>query len=215
MNKFIKRIQAKLTYKGVKASQPSIKGVYKQLVKDINNPTTDEINAVVERLMGCDDSIATVEQNASGISNDTEQTTQIEETEEMINNTPQESNELTFTNKFEKAGALEKVFVDNSIVATDTELMAISVDIENDFNSEDDFIVAAIKAWEDYRTQLSQARVDTVQQGLANIRTMEVLADNSIKSSMNATSEFIKVIRSKQNKQYKEFIQKINNARIK
>ncbi|QLE59976.1 hypothetical protein [Nostoc sp. TCL26-01] len=46
-----KRIQSRLSRQGVKVSLGEIRPIYKELVKDTNNPTDEEISAIVEHFM--------------------------------------------------------------------------------------------------------------------------------------------------------------------
>ncbi|MEA5508115.1 hypothetical protein VB735_34540, partial [Halotia wernerae UHCC 0503] len=46
-----KRIQSRLSRQGVKVSLGEIRPIYKELVKDTNKPTDEEISAIVEHFM--------------------------------------------------------------------------------------------------------------------------------------------------------------------
>lgn len=60
MIKFVKRIQSRLSRKDIKVSQPDIKTVYTQMVKDLENPTEEEISAVVNHFENQNQGIAEI-----------------------------------------------------------------------------------------------------------------------------------------------------------
>ncbi len=51
MIKYVKQIQSNLKYKGVKVSQTDIKPIYTQLVSDIDNPTKEELDSVMQHFL--------------------------------------------------------------------------------------------------------------------------------------------------------------------
>ncbi|NJM23814.1 MAG: hypothetical protein HC907_37040, partial [Richelia sp. SM1_7_0] len=120
--------------------------------------------------------------------------------------------EITFTNKFEKAGALERVFNDNGIVATDAEMLQMSGSIENTFDNEQAFIVDALGAWESYQLANIEKQSDEVRNKLASIRANEVQAANQMAESMNATAEFIDGIRARHRQDFSEFIERMKRS---
>lgn len=51
MDKFVKRVQARLQYKGVSATKEQCRQAYQVVVSDTANPTNDELDLVVENLV--------------------------------------------------------------------------------------------------------------------------------------------------------------------
>ena len=50
MDKFVKRIQSRLSYQGFSVSKQQCRNVYKTVVKNPSSPTDEEMNTVVEQL---------------------------------------------------------------------------------------------------------------------------------------------------------------------
>lgn len=219
MNKFVKRIQSRLSRKDIKVSASEIRAIYTQLVADVEAPTDDEINAVVNSFINPVDSnsteIQTTETKVTDMqepdaSKESLQEITTEETAQMESTETNES--VEFNNNFEKAGAIQQVFTNNGIVASDVELIGISGQIENKFDDHNQFMVTALVAWKDYCLQNNQKNADEVMQLLADIRTNETVHANNINNSMSATAQYINDVRANQKQQFVAFIDRMKNS---
>lgn len=217
MNKYIKRIQAKLSYNGVKVSQPDIKEVYKQLVKDIENPTQEEMDTVTDKFLNGNNSEMVNHSTADSGSPEPQELTLEDQTiDNVVDDSTQESSTedtaLTFDNNFQKAGAIQQVFNDNGIVASDVEMLQMSNSIENTFDNEQAFIIQALTAWENYQLANIEKQRDEVDNKLASIRTNEVVAANQMSESMNATAKFVNDIRARHRENFQQFINGVTKS---
>jgi hypothetical protein len=65
MIKYVKQIQSNLKYKGVKVSQTDIKPIYTQLVSDIDNPTKEELDSVMQHFLATTTAIQVTSQESA------------------------------------------------------------------------------------------------------------------------------------------------------
>lgn len=206
MNLFSSRVKARLYKKGY---QGFTKDDYAEAALDIglideNNPTKEELEKAVSHLIN-------------------KQTYQLTETDEEVTKTlSQQENttlykqiqdetkgEITFTNNFEKAGAIQEAFTASGIEVSDIEVMGISGDIENKFSDHKTFIVSALKAWRNYQIQNGEQQADEIQGILADIRTDAANFTNRTNASMTATANYINGLRAKQREEFLAFIERV------
>lgn len=212
MSNFNNRVKSRLYKKGY---QGFSKDDYTQAaiaigLVDENSPTKEELNKAVDYL---------IDKQSSQITEVREEENQVTETLQQQKNTTKEipmndesKGEITFNNNFEKAGALQKAFDDNGIVASDVESVTISGRLADTFTSHGAFIVEALQAWRNYRLEEEAKETDKVQSLLADIRTDSVVAQNKVNESINATAAFINDLRAKQREEFMNFIEQVKNG---
>ncbi|NJN13055.1 MAG: hypothetical protein HC815_36085 [Richelia sp. RM1_1_1] len=168
---------------------------------DENEPTKDELTKAVDYLIDKQSS------QLSEVDTDKETLPKLEEPMQ-----DESKGEIIFTNKFEKAGAIEKVFGESGITANDAEMLQISGTIENTFDNEQAFIVEALAAWENYQLANIEKQSDEVRNKLASIRANEVQAANQMAKSMNATAEFINGVRARHRQEFTSFVERMKRS---
>lgn len=208
MSKFIKRIQSALNREGIKKTYAEIREELNAIATDPSNPSLDDIKKVKESLSKQSSKLSEVEEENTVTVKPAEQ---VDITEEEILQ-DESKGEITFNNRFEKAGAIQKAFEDNGIVASDVEAVTISGRLTDTFESHSSFIVEALQAWREYRIEEENKEADKVQRLLADIRTDSVVASNKINQSINATAEFINDVRAKQRDEFMKFIKEVRNG---
>lgn len=207
MNLFSSRVKARLYKKGYQGftKDDYAEAAFAIGLVDENNPTKEELEKAVNYLID-------------------KQSEQLTETDEEVNVTlwqqePTEEltenecfGEITFNNSFEKAGAIQKAFEDNGIVATDVEAVTISGRLADTFTSHNSFILEALQEWREYRLSEESKESDKVRRLLADIRTDSVVASNKINESINATATFINDVRAKQREEFMNFLSQVRNG---
>ncbi|MGB3654064.1 MAG: hypothetical protein WBA41_23035 [Rivularia sp. (in: cyanobacteria)] len=209
MNLFSSRVKARLYKKGYQGftKDDYAEAAFAIGLVDENNPTKEELEKAVSHLID-------------------KQTYQLTETDEEVNlmlrqqeNTTEEKQiqdetkgEITFANRFEKAGAIQKAFEDNGIVASDVEAVTISGRLADTFTSHNSFILEALQEWREYRLSEESKESDKVRRLLADIRTDSVVASNKINESINATATFINDVRAKQREEFMNFLSQVRNG---
>jgi hypothetical protein len=113
---------------------------------------------------------------------------------------------ITFSNKFEKAGEIEKIFTDNSITASDAEIIELSENTSNSFDDYNSFVIASLEAWKSHKIQQSANQLDAVSDLLADIKASEVTSTNKMHQSLNATKEFLDDLQSRKKAEFAKFI---------
>jgi hypothetical protein len=209
MSKFIKRIQTALSREGIKKTYAEIREELNAIASDPNNPSLDDIKQVKESLSKQSSQITEVREEENQVTETLQQQKNITEEEPMND---ESKGEITFNNNFEKAGALQKAFDDNGIVASDVESVTISGRLADTFTSHGAFIVEALQAWRNYRLEEEAKETDKVQSLLADIRTDSVVAQNKVNESINATAAFINDLRAKQREDFMNFIEQVKNG---
>ena len=87
-----KRIQSRLSRKGVKVSLGEIKPIYDQFVADDENPTAEEIDAIFNHFMSAASQISVIEEQPQPAATDIEETAQSEDVDILstdVDSTPQ------------------------------------------------------------------------------------------------------------------------------
>lgn len=205
MSKFIKRIQTALSREGIKKTYAEIREELNAIASDPSNPSLDDIKQVKESLSKQPSEITEVKEHDNQV---TETLQQQKETEEEL---VQDENkgEITFTNNFEKAGAIQEAFTANGIAATDIEVMGISGEIESKFEDHKLFIVEALKAWRNYQIKNGEQQADEISNVLADIRADAANFTNRTNASMTATADYINELRAKQRQEFMAFIERV------
>ncbi|NJO63583.1 MAG: hypothetical protein HC836_36950 [Richelia sp. RM2_1_2] len=209
MNAFNNRVRSRLYKKGYQGfTQIDYEDAAIAIgLADENSPTKEELSKAVDYLID--------KQSSQLTETDDSVTVTLRQQENITEEEPMQDDskgEITFTNKFEKAGALERVFNDNGIVATDAEMLQMSGSIENTFDNEQAFIVDALGAWESYQLANIEKQSDEVRNRLASIRANEVAAANQMTESMNATAEFINGVRARHRQEFTDFIERMKRS---
>ncbi len=209
MSVFINRVRSRVYrkgYQGFSQSDYDNAAIAIGLV-DENSPTKEELNKAVDYL---------IDKQSSQITEARDEQSQVTETLQQQKNTTEEEpmndeskGEITFTNNFEKAGAIQEAFTANGIAATDIEVMGISGEIESKFEDHKTFIVEALKAWRNYQIQNGEQQSDEISSVLADIRTDAANFTNRTNASMTATADYINELRAKQRQEFMAFIERV------
>lgn len=210
MSVFVNRVRSRLYrkgYQGFSQSDYDEAAIAVELL-DENSPTKEELNKAVDYLIDKQSSQIT-EREESRV---TVNLPELEKTTEEEPMQDESKGEITFNNKFEKAGAIERIFGDNGITASDAEMLQISGSIENTFDNEQAFIVEALTAWESYQLANIQKQSDEIRNRLASIKTNEVAAANQMAEAMNATAAFIDGVRERHRQEFMQFIERMKRS---
>lgn len=223
MSNFNSRVRSRLYKRGYQGftKDDFTEAALETGVGDIEAATDEELKQAVEYLINKQSSQVvetTVEEQIEDVANENgteaiESQTSNQQEEQVDESAKEESTgELSFTNNFEKAGAIDKVFGSSGITASDAEVLQISGNIENTFESEHEFIMQALNAWEQYQLANIDKQFDEVSGKLATIRTNEVSAVNKMAQSMSATAEFIDGVRSQHRDNFTTFIERMKRS---
>jgi hypothetical protein len=172
MTTYIKRIQSRLNRMGIKKSLAEVREVYTSVVADKNNPTEEEITAVIESFLPQPEP---VEETAI---QPLEQPTQVLEVENHIqpaeepqaeedsirlieeNDTPLEESNLVVSNQ-DKHSEITLQADQMGITLTEEQISVVASDLDNQFEDEDEFISevkSALIAFIDYQTKQSNTK---------------------------------------------------------
>ncbi|MBE9212968.1 hypothetical protein IQ247_09765 [Plectonema cf. radiosum LEGE 06105] len=206
MSKFIKRIQSSLSREGIKKTSAEIREELNAIASDPSNPSLDDIKEVKESLSRQSSQITEVEEEETKDIGHVNLSKRDEDEEPMQD---ESKGEITFTNNFEKAGAIQEAFTANGITATDIEVMGISGEIESKFEDHKTFIVEALKAWRNYQVQNGEQQADEISEVLADIRADAANFTNRTNASMTATANYINELRAKQRQEFMAFIERV------
>ncbi|MBW4513137.1 MAG: hypothetical protein KME64_42655 [Scytonematopsis contorta HA4267-MV1] len=183
MTTYTKRIQSRLSRFGIKKSLPEIREVYAEVVADVENPTEEEIAAIVESFLSSkqepvsETEIQPVEETTEVIEVENpiqpvEKTTEAEITENQIqpteepqeaeeeNYTPESSSDLVISDQ-EKNLEINLQAIELGFALTSEQIAVVADELDNQFVSEDEFI-AAVKEelirFIDYQTEQSNTK---------------------------------------------------------
>ncbi len=209
MNAFNSRVKSRLYKKGYQGftKYDYTKAANAINLVDENNPTKEELEKAVNYLINKQlNQITEVREEDNQIIEPLQQEQKEEEEEPMQD---ESKGEITFTNNFEKAGAIQEAFTTNGIAATDIEVMGISGEIKNKFDDHKIFILEALKAWRNYQIQNGEQQSDEISSVLADIRTDAANFTNRTNASMTATANYINELRANQRQEFMAFIERV------
>ena len=196
-----KRVQTRLSKQGVKVSLSDIRPVVEQSIKDIQNPTDQEVLSVVEYFMTTATSLtvtADVDNDVDSNPINTESIFCIDGQDDLAIAPPQAP--LATTNKSELVTATATQM---GIVLDASEISLIAENINHssdDFDQDIDSIKAAIMAFIQHKSMLSQSKINDL---INEVR--EVVSEKNSENSQ-LLSEGLRSINSdiqEANKQFK------------
>lgn len=207
MNAFNSRVKSRLYKKGYQGftKYDYTKAANAINLVDENNPTKEELEKAVNYLINKQlNQITEVRKEDNQIIEPLQQEQNVEEPMQ-----DESKGEITFSNNFEKAGAIQEALTANGIAVTDIEVMGISGEIESKFEDHKTFIVEALKAWRNCQIKNGEQQSDEISNILADIRVDAANFTNRTNASMTATANYINELRAKQRQEFMAFIERV------
>jgi hypothetical protein len=200
LNTIAKRIQSRLSRSGVKVSLSEIKTQCEQMIKDIKNPTEEELLAVQQHFMDNATQLTVINDDVDTVLTESIQELVEVEEETIAPQTEPEPAPLATTPKGEMITATANQM---GIILDASEISLIAENINNssdDFDQDIDSIKAAIMAFIQHKSMINQSKINEL---IHEVREV-VGAKNTENSQL--LSEGLKQINSdiqEANKQFK------------
>lgn len=164
------------------------------------------VNIIVSTVRKEESLIALVEDESITELNET-----MNENEDITEIEEQESNELTFSSKFEKAEIIQAALADNQITVPDNEALEMAINSENTYASREIFISRMIELWSFHRDNQRTKEIDNVINQIATLKAKEHYHDNQLRSLVTSASTEIDAIDKRFQNDFEQFINNIIN----
>jgi hypothetical protein len=164
------------------------------------------VNIIVSAVRKEENSIALIEDESITELNET-----MNENEDITEIEEQESNELAFSSKFEKAEIIQAALADNQITVPDNEALEMAINSENTYASRETFISRMIELWSFHRDNQRTKEMDNVINQIATLKATEHYHDNQLRSLVTSASTEIDAIDKRFQNDFEQFVNNIIN----